>query len=150
MSASRRPPDVAFPPRHRRDVGLHGGVALAPRDLRVAAREEGRFCDLAGLRLRRLLARFAAFASARLVAAFFATFADFLDVLLAIAFTRRCLRYATVRRRAASADIHCHQSTRVPRLGGDTSADSCRARRKARRESANLAQLGVARRILSC
>ena len=50
-----------------------------------------RDCDF-GAFLRGL----AAFASTRLVAAFFATFADFLDVLLAIAFTRRCLRYATV------------------------------------------------------
>jgi hypothetical protein len=45
-----------------------------------------RDCDF-GAFLRGL----AAFASTRLVAAFFATFADFLDVLLAIAFTRRCL-----------------------------------------------------------
>src|SRR5690606_26072735 len=35
-------PDVAFPARHGRDVGLHGGVALRFGDLRVAAREEGR------------------------------------------------------------------------------------------------------------
>jgi len=34
--------DVAFPARHRRDVGLHGGVAISLRDLRVAACEEGR------------------------------------------------------------------------------------------------------------
>src|SRR5262245_48603493 len=33
-------PDVAFPAGHGRDVGLHGGVAVALRDLRVAAREE--------------------------------------------------------------------------------------------------------------
>src|SRR5207249_375705 len=43
--------DVAFPARHGRDVGLHGGVAVGLRDLRVAACEEGgrrscfyRFC----------------------------------------------------------------------------------------------------------
>src|SRR5439155_3098726 len=30
-------PDVAFPARHGRDVGLHGGVAVGLRDLRVAA-----------------------------------------------------------------------------------------------------------------
>jgi hypothetical protein len=30
-----------------------------------------------------------------LAAAFFATFVDLMDVLLAIAFTRRCLRHAT-------------------------------------------------------
>src|SRR6202171_5965655 len=35
-------PDVAFPARHGRDVGLHGGVALGLRDLRVAACEERR------------------------------------------------------------------------------------------------------------
>ena len=88
-------PDVAFPARHGRDVGLHGGVAVALRDLRVAAREEDRLrglrrlCDF-GAVLRGL----AAFAAARLAAAFFATFVDLMDVLLAIAFTRRCLRYA--------------------------------------------------------
>ena len=38
----------------------------------------------------------AAFAATRLAAAFFATFVDLMDVLLAIAFTRRCLRYATL------------------------------------------------------
>src|SRR4051812_7105521 len=36
-------PDVAFPARHGRDVGLHGYVAVALRGLRVAACEEGRF-----------------------------------------------------------------------------------------------------------
>jgi hypothetical protein len=51
-------PDVPFPARHGRDVGLHGGVAVGLRDLRVAACEEGRLCDVAGLRLRRRLARF--------------------------------------------------------------------------------------------
>src|SRR4029450_6663888 len=35
-------PDVAFPPRHRRDVGLHGSVAVGLCDLGVAACEEGR------------------------------------------------------------------------------------------------------------
>ena len=35
-------PDVAFPARHGRDVGLHGGVAVGLRDLGVAACEEGR------------------------------------------------------------------------------------------------------------
>ena len=40
--------------------------------------------------------RLAAFAATRLAAAFFATFVDLMDVLLAIAFTRRCLRYTTV------------------------------------------------------
>jgi hypothetical protein len=33
-------PDVAFPARHRGDVGLDGGVAIALRDLGVAACEE--------------------------------------------------------------------------------------------------------------
>src|SRR5688572_5592147 len=33
-------PDVALPARHRRDVGLHRGVAVRLRDLRIAAREE--------------------------------------------------------------------------------------------------------------
>src|SRR5216684_9404381 len=50
-------PDVAFRARHGRDVGLHGGGAVGLRDLRVAACEEGRLCDFAGLRLRRRLAR---------------------------------------------------------------------------------------------
>src|SRR6266498_4821278 len=31
--------DVAFPARHGRDVGLHGGVAVGPSDLRVTACE---------------------------------------------------------------------------------------------------------------
>src|SRR5690606_26507288 len=35
-------PDVAFPARHGRDVGLYRGVAVGPGDLRVAAREESR------------------------------------------------------------------------------------------------------------
>ena len=39
--------DAAFPARHGGDVGLHGGVAIGLRDLRVAACEEGR---LRGLR----------------------------------------------------------------------------------------------------
>src|SRR5262249_41022098 len=56
-------PDVAFPARHGRDVGLHRGVAVGLRDLRVAAGEEDRLrsdplggglpCDLRR-RLRRL------------------------------------------------------------------------------------------------
>jgi hypothetical protein len=50
-----------------------------------------RDCDF-GAVLRGL----AAFAATRLAAAFFATFVDLMDVLLAIAFTRRCLRYATL------------------------------------------------------
>src|SRR5262245_18946386 len=51
-------PDVAFPPRHGRDVGLHGGVAGGLRDLGIAACEEGRLRGLAGPRLRCCLARF--------------------------------------------------------------------------------------------
>jgi integrase len=35
-------PDIAPPARHARDVRLHGGVAVGLRDLRVAARDEGR------------------------------------------------------------------------------------------------------------
>ena len=42
-------PDVAFPARHGRDVGLHGGVAVGLRHLRVAACEEGRRRGLRGL-----------------------------------------------------------------------------------------------------
>src|SRR3981189_1383525 len=42
-------PDLAFPARHGRDVGLHRGVAVRLPDLRVAACEEGRLSDLAGL-----------------------------------------------------------------------------------------------------
>src|SRR6185436_7256392 len=34
--------DVAFPAGHRRDVGLHGRVAVGLRDLRIAAGEENR------------------------------------------------------------------------------------------------------------
>src|SRR3979409_155614 len=55
-------PDVAFPARHGRDVGLHGGVAIALRDLRVAACKESRLrggplcgglpCDLRRLHRR--------------------------------------------------------------------------------------------------
>src|SRR5262249_24882411 len=41
--------DVAFPARHGRDIGLHRGVAVGLCDLRVAAGEQGRLCDLAGL-----------------------------------------------------------------------------------------------------
>src|SRR5262249_31411786 len=33
-------PDIAFPVRHGRDIGLHGRVAIGLRDLRVAACEE--------------------------------------------------------------------------------------------------------------
>src|SRR5690606_38204864 len=33
-------PDIAFPAGHGRDIGLDGAVALALRDLRIAAREE--------------------------------------------------------------------------------------------------------------
>ena len=103
-------PDVAFPARHGRDVGLYGGVAVGLRDLRVAACEEGRLrghrgalalgCGgfghcivrqflrrgFVGLRADDLatgLCGLAAFAATRLAAAFFAIFADFLDVLLA-------------------------------------------------------------------
>src|SRR5438270_2358 len=38
-------PDVALPSRHRPDIGLHGGVALTLRDLRVAPCEQGRLCE---------------------------------------------------------------------------------------------------------
>jgi hypothetical protein len=79
-------PDVAFPARHGRDVGLHGGVAVGLRDLRVAACEEGRLCDLRDCAFGAVLRGLAAFAATRLAAAFFATVADFLDVLLAIVF----------------------------------------------------------------
>src|SRR5262245_16545133 len=34
--------DVAFPPRHGRDVALYRGIAVSFRDLRVAASEKGR------------------------------------------------------------------------------------------------------------
>src|SRR5436190_485779 len=51
-------PHVAFPTRHGSDVGLDGGVAVALRNLRVAACEKGRLCNLADFRLRRRLARF--------------------------------------------------------------------------------------------
>src|SRR5882757_482462 len=50
-------PDVAFLAGHGRDVSLHGGVAVALRDLRIAAREEHRFRGFARLRLRRRLHR---------------------------------------------------------------------------------------------
>src|SRR5262249_53890009 len=52
-------PDVAFPARHGRDVGLYGGVAISLRDLRVAAGEEFHgLLGLSGLRLWRGLPRF--------------------------------------------------------------------------------------------
>jgi hypothetical protein len=35
-------PDVAFPARHGREVGLHEGVAVGLRDLGIAACEERR------------------------------------------------------------------------------------------------------------
>src|ERR1700722_17593523 len=41
--------NVALPPRHGGDIGLHGRVALALRDLRIAAREERRRRCLTGL-----------------------------------------------------------------------------------------------------
>src|SRR5262249_13031580 len=44
-------PDVALPAGHGRDVGLHGSGAVALRDLRVAACEQGWPCSLAGRRL---------------------------------------------------------------------------------------------------
>src|SRR6266508_6586581 len=50
-------PDLAFPARHGRNVGLHGGVTVGLRDLRVAACEECRLCEFAGPRLRCSLAR---------------------------------------------------------------------------------------------
>src|SRR4051812_34024171 len=56
-------PDVAFPARHGGDVGLHGPVAVALRDLRVAACEKDRLCAPAGLRLRCSLVRLSRFRS---------------------------------------------------------------------------------------
>src|SRR5262245_4101763 len=38
-------PDLAFPARHGRDVGLHRHVAVGLRDLRVAACQEDWLCD---------------------------------------------------------------------------------------------------------
>ena len=69
MSTSRRRPTSLFPARHGGDVGLHGGVAVALGDLRVAARKEGRL------------------GGTRFPAALFATFADFVDGLPAIVLT---------------------------------------------------------------
>jgi len=73
------------------------GILTGGGDARLLpAVRAGGFATLRDCDFGAFLRGLAAFASTRLVAAFFATFADFLDVLLAIAFTRRCLRYATV------------------------------------------------------
>src|SRR4030081_395898 len=48
-------PDVAFPARHGRDVGLHGRVAVSLCDLRIAAWEQSRLCGGLPCDLRRLL-----------------------------------------------------------------------------------------------
>src|SRR5215831_13693149 len=70
--------DVPLPARHGRDVGLHGGVAIGLCNLRVAACEEGRTCNLARPRLcGRVLRSLAAFVATR-SAALFASFTDFL------------------------------------------------------------------------
>src|SRR4051794_28849599 len=45
----KAPPNFVLPARHRRDIGLHGSIALGLRDLRVAACEKFRLRDLAGL-----------------------------------------------------------------------------------------------------
>ena len=58
MSASRRRPTSLFQPGMAAMWACTWGVAVGLRDLRVAACEEGRLCDLAGLRLRCRLARF--------------------------------------------------------------------------------------------
>src|ERR1700724_1008190 len=58
MSASRRRPNSRFQPGMAAMAGWRGGVAVGLRDVRVAACEEDRICDLAGLRLRCRLARF--------------------------------------------------------------------------------------------
>ena len=70
-------PDVAFPARHGRDVGLHGGVAVGLRDLRVAACESRARPSRPWRRTSRGLHRLDSLGSA-------------------IAFTRGCLRYATL------------------------------------------------------
>src|ERR1700676_5485300 len=44
-------PDLTFPAGQGRDVCLHRGIAVGLRDLRVAACEERRLCDLARMRL---------------------------------------------------------------------------------------------------
>ena len=81
------PPDIAFPTWHGRDVRLHRGIAVALRDLRVAACEESRLCALRNADFGAVLRRVDAFATTRLVVAFFATFTDVLGVLPAIVFT---------------------------------------------------------------
>ncbi|EGE56530.1 hypothetical protein RHECNPAF_6420079 [Rhizobium etli CNPAF512] len=52
-------PDLAFPARHRRNIGLHGRVAMTFGDLRVAARQKprrgGRFGDRLACHLGRRL-----------------------------------------------------------------------------------------------
>ena len=90
-------PDVAFPARHGGDVGLHRGIAVALRDLRVAAREK------------------TGFAATRLAAAFFATFADFLDVVLAIAFTQTDSRQTSIGPRQDLLQLR--EELLPPRLG---------------------------------
>src|SRR5205085_8619456 len=44
------PPDVAFPAQHGRDIGLHGGIAVALGDLTVAAGDEDWLTRLGPLR----------------------------------------------------------------------------------------------------
>ena len=55
-----------------------------------------RACDFGAVLFSAVSRGLAAVASTRLAAAFFATLVDLMDVLLAIAFLRRCLRYATL------------------------------------------------------
>jgi hypothetical protein len=88
--------DVVFPAWHGLDVGLYRSVAVALRDLRVAA------CKKAG------------FTTASLEAAFFATFADLLDVLPTIVFTRkrRGVAYcATSQFSSARGRVHLYPCT---------------------------------------
>jgi hypothetical protein len=99
MSAST---DVAFPVRHGCEVSLHGGVAVALRDLRVATCSVRLFLVAAALAGNFIAAAFvgllpddsaagrgsaAAFAVPGTGAGFSAIVADVLEVLLAIAFT---------------------------------------------------------------
>jgi hypothetical protein len=86
-------PGIAFPARHGRDGGLRQSVAADLRDLLPARRVA--FAALRDCDFGAVLRALAAFASARLAAAFFATCVGLMGVLLAIALTRRCLRDAT-------------------------------------------------------
>jgi hypothetical protein len=99
-------PDVAFPARHGCDVGLHGGVAAGLRDCGLPPARRAGFATLRILGFSAVLRGLAAFEATRLVA----TFVDSMDVLLAIAFTRGCLRDSPADRLINDCLLVCDRS----------------------------------------